>query len=117
MTTDAELLEAQVATSTDPQRMKRMAVEAAVRDFVKLLPPHKASLTIQHNAHIDVYLSIRDYLEDIAHPDDVIDYESLIKGNELWSVQVYPSTPIGSYTIYGPTLESVMLRILEENQT
>lgn len=86
-----------------------------IRDFVALLPPHKFSLTICHNPHRDYYESVADLLRTReAHDENIIDRESLVKGDELWELTVFPNSPGGSYTIFGPTLESVLLKALEE---
>lgn len=85
-----------------------------IRAFAALLPPHKASLTISHNEHRDIYMTVAEYLETHqAHDDEVVDRDALVAGDELWSVQVYPETPIGSYVAYGPTLEAVVLKVME----
>jgi hypothetical protein len=83
------------------------------------LPKHKASLTLTHNDHKDYYESVKQNIER-EHPsydkEDFIseeDMQKCIDTNELWKLQWYPDTPIGSYTVLGSTLEIVLQRALE----
>jgi hypothetical protein len=40
-----------------------------------------------------------------------------IETNELWELTWYPTTPIGSYTIYAPTFEELIEFSKELNNT
>ena len=83
-----------------------------IRDFVALLPDHKCGLFITHNEHRDYYQTVEQFFEDRdAHPDEIIDLPAMIAADEVWEVQVYPHTPIGSYVVYGPTLEACLMRM------
>ena len=83
-----------------------------IREFVALLPPHKCGLFITHNEHRDYYETVEQFLEKFdLHPDEVIDLPTMIATDEVWQVLVYPDTPIGSYAVYGPTLEACLLRL------
>lgn len=73
------------------------------------LPPH-LTLSIHHNEHKNYYQTVEEYLPDCEHgtwvPGD--SRERAIADNEMWSLQVYPRTPIGSYTVFGRTLEEIL---------
>lgn len=89
-------------------------VSDIITAFVALLPPHAASLTITHNEHRDSYMTVAEFLEDSdAHADSIVDQDILVVGDELWKIQVYPNTPVGFYVVYGPTLESIILKVME----
>lgn|GEM_PF-2208076 len=82
-----------------------------IEQFTTLLPERKCSLHITHNQHRDYYQSVEDYLADRqAHPDEVLGRDVMVATDTVWELQVYPETPIGSYTIFGPTLASVILK-------
>jgi len=79
------------------------------------LPRHKCGLYLTHNEHRDDYQTalqgiekyelICDHELDWATPDA---RERCIATNELWQLQWYPDTPIGSYSVFGATLEEVL---------
>jgi hypothetical protein len=87
------------------------------------LPKHKAGLYLTHNQHKDYYetveqISVLEYMG--IDKDDFVsheDYQKCIDTDELWELQWYPETPIGSHKVCGSTLEIVLQRALEiENQ-
>lgn len=59
--------------------------------------------------------------EEIKHPiiegfyDDVSDSDKaeMIATDTIWKLQIYDRTPIGSYSWYGPTLDSVLTQARE----
>lgn len=75
------------------------------------LPPHKASLHINHNEHKANYETVERYLE---HESERLDFRSeeerlrCISSDEIWELQWYPDTPIGFYAIAAPTLEALI---------
>ena len=92
--------------------MPDRALTEIVRDFLALLPRHKCGLFITHNEHRDYYQTVAQFLEDREpHEDEIIDRAALLAGDELWQFQWYPDTPIGSYTLYAPTLEAIIERV------
>ena len=78
------------------------------------LPKHKASLHITHNDHTTNYESVKDYLDNEWFNDESEEIKkSCIDANEIWELQWYPDTPIGSYRVIGATLESCIKQAKE----
>lgn len=76
-------------------------------------PRHECSLSLTHNQHKDYYETAEQYLshwQDNNGPtfSDEEDRARCISENELWELQWYPDTPIGSYHIAGSTLAKVL---------
>ncbi len=83
-------------------------------DPASLLPPHKASLSITHNQHLAYYETAEQYMtgressgEAWAWPDEQA-RQRCIDTNEIWEMQWYPDTPIGSHSIAAPTLKELL---------
>lgn len=78
-------------------------------------PDHEASLHLTHNQHkacyetVETYLSTRDGIDWVSEEQK----DKAFKTQELWELQWYPSTPIGSYCIYGADLNKVLEKALE----
>lgn len=79
------------------------------------LPPHKCSLTLEHNDHRNYYQSLADYLKDVeARGGTEPDWESpearqrAIDTDEYWTLQWYPNTPVGFNHVAAPTLEECL---------
>lgn len=76
-------------------------------------PKHKAGLTLTHNEHlgnyqtVEEFLSIGNYCEGLEWKNKE-QREMAIKYNELWTLNWYPDTPVGSYSIAAPTLEKLL---------
>jgi len=77
-------------------------------------PEHKASLHLTHNEHKSVYQTVeqslndrKDWYEDVNWATET-SRQKCIETNELWELQWYPRTPIGSITVCGATLEEVL---------
>jgi hypothetical protein len=76
------------------------------------LPPHKCSLTIQHNECRDMYKTVVEWVED-EHVS-YFDWQNeeckqrAIDTNEMWTMQWYPNTPIGFVAVAAPTLEELL---------
>jgi len=87
---------------------------APVHAIVTRLPPHKCGLYLEHNPNRDVYDVVGQWVEQndsLECPADWKDAEQksrAIQTNELWTLQWYPSTPIGSHFIAAPTLEELL---------
>lgn len=79
-------------------------------DMIKL-PKHECSLSIDHNPHKGAYQTIEKYIEISG---DLFDWESdehkrrSIDTNEIWTIQWYPSTPVGFYCVAAPTLDELL---------
>lgn len=73
------------------------------------LPEHKCGLYISHNAHINSYQNIDEYI-DFIDPDwkNEEHKQRCIDTNEIWQMRVYPDTPVGSYVIAAPTLDELL---------
>ena len=73
------------------------------------LPSHKASCSIIHNDHLDVYQTVEEYISfNESDWSSKEDYELACKNNELWCIQWYPDTPIGSYVLYASSYTKLM---------
>ena len=90
----------------------------------------KAGVHIEINGHKDMYQSVDSYLSDYANypagmRDKVIEkldisksvYSKMVELDTVVKVQFYPHTPIGSYTVYGFDVDSVIdecIAVIEE---
>lgn len=82
------------------------------------LPKHKASLTICHNDHKDVYETPEQWIVD--HDDwcewkNDEDKQRAIDTDSIWTIQWYPETPIGFITVAAPTLPELLEWANSEN--
>lgn len=80
-------------------------------------PDHLASLHLTHNQHKDYYETVEKYnqnswMKDISWVSEEQQKKSL-ETNEVWELQWYPHTPIGSYCIAGADLDAVLEYALE----
>lgn len=94
-----------------------MTIEQKAREIAEgltgLLPSHKASLSIEHNRHLDYYRTAE---EEILTNDSYYDEESFPEGerekciasNEIWTLHWYPETPVGFNLIHASTLEALL---------
>lgn len=86
--------------------------------LVRRLPPHACELTITHNPHRTDYATVEKYLalcEERGHGYDESelapeDRARAIETDELWVVQWYPDTPVGSCVVAAATLERALER-------
>jgi hypothetical protein len=83
-----------------------------IDEFVRVLPAHKASLTIHHNNHLDYYVTVEQAIadEDFGYCDWVSDEEKqkAIDTNEAWFIQWYPETPVGFCVMAASTLPALL---------
>jgi hypothetical protein len=82
------------------------------------LPSHKAGLYLTHNQHKDYYETVEEHVNEYANisKDDFVseeDYQKCVETNELWELQWYPETPIGSHKVNGSSLEIVLQKAME----
>lgn len=76
--------------------------------------PKHLSLTITHNDHKTVYESVKDFLHSTHKPyhwigfKDEAAYDKACATDELWEMTWFPDTPVGSRTVYAPTLEELL---------
>ena len=90
-------------------------IERVAKEFAASLPSHKSSFHLTHNQHLAYYQTVEEYLADCgAHADqwgDAAERAEAIATNEMWELQWYPDTPIGSYTIYAASLPALMVAV------
>lgn len=73
------------------------------------LPSHKCSLCIEHNKHRDYYLTAAAFIaEDNYNWKDEEAKARAITTDEIWTMQWYPDTPVGSYSVAAPTLDELL---------
>jgi len=81
--------------------------------------PRHLNLTIEHNPHKAYYQTVEQWLDDDgpdAKDGDELrpeDRAAILATGELWTVQWYPNTPIGSVLVCAATLPRVLERALE----
>ena len=104
------------ATKERDKAVKDLALQRAVwgKDPRALdLPNHECGLYMEHNPHRDEYRSLSEYFADAAdtgaHSWQSDEAKArAIETDELWTLQWYPHTPIGSHTIAAPTLGELL---------
>lgn len=73
------------------------------------LPKHECQLSIVHNEHKSNYETVEQWLEDdFFQWDSEEAKQRAIETDEVWTIQWYPNTPIGSHAIAAPTLEEAL---------
>lgn len=85
-------------------------------DTARMFPIHKASLHLTHNQHKAYYETVESYTGDFDWKDDWVSEEQMKKAmetQELWELQWYPDTPIGSYRVIGADLDVVLSKAKE----
>lgn len=80
--------------------------------MIDKFPSHKASLLLSHNDHRNYYETVSDFYE-LDHFETEEDFKKCIENDDVWQLTWYPSTPIGSYSICGSSLERVLERAKE----
>ena len=84
----------------------------SIEEFIKKHKP--LNLYVEYNDHKSSYETVEDYItERYIEDEEIIDKEECIKKDTLYSLQVYPKTPIGFYKIYASSIEKA-LEILDE---
>lgn len=86
--------------------------EEIVSDELLKLPPHECGIYLTHNQNRDIYTSAADQIEEWSGrgPDWKNDEakQRAAATNEIWTLQWYPHTPIGSEWIAAPTLKELI---------
>lgn len=74
------------------------------------LPDHKCSLTIVHNDHKNIYQSAEEWIEENTFYQWISEEEKkkAIENDSIWTIQVYPETPIGFYAYAASNLETLL---------
>ena len=79
----------------------------SIEEFIKKHKP--LNLYIEYNDHKSSYETVEEYIEERDIKDEeIIDKEECIKKDTLYSLQVYPKTPIGFYKIYASSIEKAV---------
>lgn len=75
----------------------------------------KCGLYLTHNQHKDYYETAERYIKDREWEDEVADgaLEKIIERDEVWELQVYTRTPIGSYRLLHWNLEDLVNEMYE----
>jgi hypothetical protein len=72
------------------------------------------SMTITHNEHKLYYQTAKQFIEEGHVKSCFINQEEIdkaIETDEVWSVQWYPDTPVGSCIVYASTLSVIFEHI------
>ena len=78
-----------------------------IEEFIKKHKP--LSLYIEYNDHKSSYETVKEYIEEREITDEeIIDKEECIKNDTIYSLQIYPITPIGFYLIHSSSLEKAI---------
>lgn len=106
--------------------LRQTSCEASL---LSALPKYDVCLTINHNDHKSVYATVLQYLTHMsigyggtngADPysaDEWVsreDFDVSVATGELWSIQWYPSTPVGFGKVYGSTLANALRKATEK---
>lgn len=75
------------------------------------LPKH-INLTIEHNPHAANYQTAAEWLKRDGRGDPV-DYDEMVRLNEVWLIQWYPNTPVGFNAVVASTLEKALAAAME----
>ena len=76
-------------------------------------PKHKCGMYLTHNQHRDSYQTVEQALAEENYYDDS-DWVSpeqrarAIETDEVWALQWYPQTPIGSYSMLAADLDVLL---------
>ena len=76
-------------------------------------PKHKCGMYLTHNQHRDYYQTVEQALAEGNYYDDS-DWVSpeqrarAIETDEVWALQWYPHTPIGSYSMLAADLDVLL---------
>lgn len=72
-----------------------------------LFPSHVCGLSLDHNAHKNVYESIEQYYDKdcFVSPGG---FNKAVCDDNVWSLQWYPDTPVGFYQVCASSLELLL---------
>lgn len=92
-------------------------------EFEMLLPRHKVALYLTHNDHKSVYETAAQWVEKretLGGPPEFTSPEERAKAietDELWELQWYPDTPVGSHHVCASSLGAIMAWLKAEGFT
>lgn len=93
-----------------------------MNDLIKALPlllkGEHSSLTLSFNeAHATNYMTVTDFIEAGQYdPESWVNPEEMQKSidtNSVWTLQWYPDTPIGFYTLRASSLDVLLKAVAE----
>lgn len=93
-------------------------IETLAREFAAVLPPHKASLHLEHNPHLGYLQSVEQWDEEQEKWADWVSPDERAKAiatNEIWTLQWYPETPIGFHALAASSLAALMAAALKDS--
>ena len=86
-------------------------------------PEHACSLHLEHNPHRNVYESVPDWISDNAYREhfqwtSTEQKDKAVATDNLWTLQWYPNTPIGFYSLVACDLDVLLTaaRAVKANQ-
>ena len=78
----------------------------------ELVNKTKCSIDLSINMHKDYYQTVKECIDELGEEEqgEMTDYniEKMIKHDTIIRLQLYPHTPIGSYTLYGWDLDILL---------
>ena len=83
----------------------------AMSNIAERFPAHKCGLILSHNEHRNFYEPLAMYIEERDLTDSFASAQAIqeaIDADEIWVLQWYPETPIGSCMLAASTLEAVL---------
>lgn len=87
-------------------------MNAEIETLASLFPAHKASLHLDHNDHLSYYQTAAQWIADHRSGDwtwaSDEQRQKAIDTNEVWTLQWYPRTPIGSICIAAADLDALL---------
>jgi len=88
-----------------------MVEKTAYPQFV--VPRHKASFALTHNAHKDYYETVAETLENGPYYEghawaSLEERQRAIDSDSLWTMHWYPETPVGFNVVHASSLEAIM---------
>ena len=74
------------------------------------IPEHKASFSISHNDHKDLYVKIEEGIDHIDDDQwtDISEKQKALDNDSLWECRWYPDTPVAFIAVYASTLEAIV---------
>lgn len=78
--------------------------------YSKIFPFHLCGLYLEHNTHKSNYEETSTALTKLLEDEEINrkEYSEMLTADSIWSLQWYPNTPIGSYSIYSATFEGIL---------
>jgi len=87
-----------------------------MESLTSLFPKHKCGLYLEHNAHLDVYEPLEQYL-NLYTIDDWInadEFKLAFDNNSYWKLQWYPDSPVGFYVLLAYNLDKLLEHAVKE---